>query len=404
MAYNARVFRILIASPGDVAKERSVVTEVIQEWNDVNSKNDGLVLLPLRWETHSSPKLGDRPQAIINAQVVDKCDMVIGVFWTKLGTPTGVSASGTVEEIERVVEAGKPVMLYFSRANIDVHSLDLDEIRRLRDFKALVSSTGLVEDYITIDEFKDKLRKQLAFQVRDLRLQDEFVSDKADAPAGAGSLRPVVAYGNSLEILEGVGSAEVELILCTDESDIPDFIEEKTAPASIGQVITFENRDYYRRLVDYVRSSWLLVPLRMGASNAANIGTRDALMEVGFRAEDGSIGLRLDAPERPNRSGINFSFHSDVEKSPSLEMGDFVDGYQGVRVEFPVIQARRTLLSKNTLFIQPSASTIIHIKGAVYSNLSPPLYFEKRLMIFAREKRLSFREIIAKVGENPNSA
>jgi hypothetical protein len=38
------------------------------------------------------------------------------MFWTKLGTATGVAASGTVEEIDRFVAAGKPAMLYFSPA------------------------------------------------------------------------------------------------------------------------------------------------------------------------------------------------------------------------------------------------------------------------------------------------
>ena len=36
------------------------------------------------------------------------------MFWTKLGTPTGVADSGTVEEIDQFVEANKPAMLYFS--------------------------------------------------------------------------------------------------------------------------------------------------------------------------------------------------------------------------------------------------------------------------------------------------
>ena len=35
MAYKARVFRVLIASPSDVEQERNIVARVIQEWNDV---------------------------------------------------------------------------------------------------------------------------------------------------------------------------------------------------------------------------------------------------------------------------------------------------------------------------------------------------------------------------------
>ena len=52
MAYSARVFRVLIASPSDVEEERDAVVSVIQAWNDLHSRSREIVLLPLRWETH----------------------------------------------------------------------------------------------------------------------------------------------------------------------------------------------------------------------------------------------------------------------------------------------------------------------------------------------------------------
>jgi hypothetical protein len=120
MAFSARVIQIFIASPGDVHDEREIATEVIQRWNDLNARERSLVLLPLGWETHSSPELGTRPQAVINRQVLDQCDLVVGIFWPRLGTPTGVSPSGTVEEIERSGNDGKSIMLYFSNAKVEL--------------------------------------------------------------------------------------------------------------------------------------------------------------------------------------------------------------------------------------------------------------------------------------------
>ncbi|MFO7659441.1 MAG: hypothetical protein R6V77_00850 [Candidatus Cloacimonadaceae bacterium] len=52
----------------------------------------------------------------MNQQLVKSCDLVIGAFWTKLGTPTGKAESGTAEEIEQFRAEGKPVLLYFSSA------------------------------------------------------------------------------------------------------------------------------------------------------------------------------------------------------------------------------------------------------------------------------------------------
>ena len=82
MSYEAKVFRILIASPTDVEEEREIAVKTIQEWNDLNSAERQIVLLPLRWETHTAPEYGKRPQEIINKQIVDQCDLLIGIFWT----------------------------------------------------------------------------------------------------------------------------------------------------------------------------------------------------------------------------------------------------------------------------------------------------------------------------------
>jgi hypothetical protein len=86
MAFESRVFQLLIASPSDVADERSVITDLVEEWNYANSRERGVVILPLAWETHTSPEMGAPPQTIINRQIVDECDLVVGVFWNRLGT------------------------------------------------------------------------------------------------------------------------------------------------------------------------------------------------------------------------------------------------------------------------------------------------------------------------------
>ena len=99
MGYNASVFNVMIASPSDVASERSIVREVIYDWNAVHSEEKSMVLLPVESESHSSPEMG-RPQEIINRQTVDKCDLLVGIFGTRIGTDTGEYDSGTIEEIE----------------------------------------------------------------------------------------------------------------------------------------------------------------------------------------------------------------------------------------------------------------------------------------------------------------
>ena len=161
MPYNARVLKVMIASPGDVANERQIAHDVIAEWNDIHSEDRGLVLKPIGWETHSAPTIGDRPQAIINKQVLANCDLLVAVFWTRIGSPTGVAVSGTVEEIQEHVSAGKPAMIYFSSTPVRLDSVDEEQYAKLNEFKQEMKKTGLVESYDSLGEFRDKFSRQL---------------------------------------------------------------------------------------------------------------------------------------------------------------------------------------------------------------------------------------------------
>jgi hypothetical protein len=107
MSFRANVLKVMIASPGDISEERRVVTEEIYRWNFANASARHLVLLPIKWETHSTPQMGSSPQTIINRQILDDADIVIGIFGTRIGTPTEKHVSGTVEEIKEHVAAGK---------------------------------------------------------------------------------------------------------------------------------------------------------------------------------------------------------------------------------------------------------------------------------------------------------
>lgn len=166
MAFSATVLNVLIASPSDVPQERLAISEVLYEWNALNAKSTGRVLLPVKWESHSAPTMGDRPQAIINDQVVRDCDMLVGAFWTRLGSSTGVEDSGTVEEIKYFLSKQKPVMLYFSSAPVDPSKIDLDQFKKLKDFRDSIKNKGVIESYSSIEELHLKLMKQITIVVR----------------------------------------------------------------------------------------------------------------------------------------------------------------------------------------------------------------------------------------------
>jgi hypothetical protein len=165
---HAAVYHVLIGSPSDLSIERETATDVVNEWNAQHADAEGIVLLPVEWETHALPTAGVRPQAAINAQLVDRCDILIGMFWTKLGTATGVAVSGTVEEIDRFVAAGKPAMLYFSKRRVASKKVDRKQSAMLAKFKAATYKRALVGSFVTVADLRRVLLRDLTRQVRAL--------------------------------------------------------------------------------------------------------------------------------------------------------------------------------------------------------------------------------------------
>ncbi|UAL29892.1 DUF4062 domain-containing protein [Nocardioides rotundus] len=137
---------VVIASPGDAVEERAVVRDEINDWNVRRGRRERVALLPWLWERHSVPKIGGRPQALINAQAVDQADVVVAFFDSRLGTETGVDVSGTAEEINRAVSLGKPVHVYFSEEELP-RDVDAAQLTALREFQEELGRRGLLGNY-----------------------------------------------------------------------------------------------------------------------------------------------------------------------------------------------------------------------------------------------------------------
>src|SRR5437879_5152072 len=97
--------RIFVASPGDVGAERDEICKVIHEWNAANSVSRSVLIEPVRVETHCQSVQGAHPQDLINGQLLERCDLLVAVFWSRLGTPTNKDASGTIQEIREFSES-----------------------------------------------------------------------------------------------------------------------------------------------------------------------------------------------------------------------------------------------------------------------------------------------------------
>lgn len=174
---------VLIASPTDAVDERVAVADALGEWTAGSGRRQGVALIPWRWERNAVPILGGRPQEVINSQSVDRADVVVAFFDSRLGTSTGVDVSGTAEEIRRAHAQGKPVHVFFSNEPLP-RDVDPRQLVKLRDFKNKLAKTGLLGQY----DSPDHLAKQVVQALEhDIEMQAWAGSPAGPAPTAAGA-------------------------------------------------------------------------------------------------------------------------------------------------------------------------------------------------------------------------
>ena len=149
MAYPTLALHLLISAPGDVpTADMAVIRRTISQWNLNLGRVVGLTVLPVSWTEHAVPEFGERPQAILNDQIVEEADFAVALFYDRLGTQTGEADSGTAEEIRVLVDAGKSVaVLANSSPRSPLSGPALDERKRLDSYLNELRQTALVFEY-----------------------------------------------------------------------------------------------------------------------------------------------------------------------------------------------------------------------------------------------------------------
>ncbi|WP_315535490.1 hypothetical protein [Corynebacterium matruchotii] len=149
MAYKALVLNLLISAPGDIPPESlTTIRKAISQWNCNYGQQFSLNVLPISWTEHAVAEFGDRPQALLNKQIVDDADLAIALFRDRLGTPTGEAESGTAEEIKVLAEAGKQIaILVDSSPRNPLTGPALKERQRLEDYLSKLYDQALILKY-----------------------------------------------------------------------------------------------------------------------------------------------------------------------------------------------------------------------------------------------------------------
>lgn len=213
MTFVATVVRVLIASPSDLRDERDRVVRTIHRWNALHAAHVGVVLMPVRWETNASAEMGGSAQDLINRQIVDDSDVLIGMFWTRLGTPTATNVSGTAEELQRFLDAGKAAALFKSRKPADLDTVDHDQFAALKSFLDTQRGNGLVLDFETPEELAALVEQSLTRFVRE-RFGELPVPGVAPRPRSVADVRAEhVSFGTDHRVvIQNVGTGEARTV------------------------------------------------------------------------------------------------------------------------------------------------------------------------------------------------
>lgn len=159
---------VFVASPGDVAKERQAIGRVVRELERSIGSVIELNLRPFLWEHDLGPGVhAAGPQGLVDAHSnLAKCDVLVGVFWNRLGTPTAAGKTGTEHELSaayaRWKRTGRPhIMVYFSKRPIPQTSASLEQGTLLLEFRQALPKEVLSWEYRSHQEFERLFREHL---------------------------------------------------------------------------------------------------------------------------------------------------------------------------------------------------------------------------------------------------
>ena len=169
MAEKREVLRLIVGSPGDARAEREAVHRVCDELNRTAARDRGLVLEVGDWDTDAYPGFHpEGPQGLIDTCLrIEDCDVFVGVFWKRFGTPVPDAGSGTEHEIRKAYAAWQEkrrpqIMVYFNEAPyFPQSSEEAKQQLKVLEFREAFPKEGLWWPYSGADDFERKLREHL---------------------------------------------------------------------------------------------------------------------------------------------------------------------------------------------------------------------------------------------------
>jgi HEAT repeat protein len=210
MTARVQLIQVFLSSPGDVAEERKIAREVIDQMQYKPLLQGRFMLKLLAWDRPGAPPMEANltPQEAIDRGMLkpSQCDIVVVIFWSRMGTPLEADGekylSGSHYEYMDALRAsqktrsaenpGKPRILLYRRTEKLTLSPDDDKIeekleqwRKVKEFFDNFKDEGGAlrggfNAYASPEDFRKLLEAHLEFLLKE-RLDD--ASDSLPLPA-----------------------------------------------------------------------------------------------------------------------------------------------------------------------------------------------------------------------------
>lgn len=156
------VYDLLLSCPRDVLDLKETIDSCVKSFNASIGEANNIRIELKHWSTDSFSQSGDKPQNILNRQFVDDCDLCVALLGIRFGTPTDNYDSGTEEEIEKMLEQDKQVFLYFVERNVDPSKIDLDQYKKVQEFKKKYTDKGVYTVVKSAEELRSNFQNALS--------------------------------------------------------------------------------------------------------------------------------------------------------------------------------------------------------------------------------------------------
>lgn len=225
-------YRLLISCPSDCEEFKDTVVHLLSITNQFCETFLDARIEHIYFKENVPSGAASEAQKVINSNVRDQFDIYVGLFWSRLGTPTSTHRSGAVEELDIAYEMNQlsgrvGIHVYFCEADISKELFRNSNAQEIEWLRSHVRDKGILyKSFVTAAQLQSHLSVDVVADLKQL-LRESAATTKHES---AKSLNPELVAG----FLESIASRfnhlkERTLLMTTSMRDFSACMEKRTA-------------------------------------------------------------------------------------------------------------------------------------------------------------------------------